>query len=121
VTGSHEGDASWVRAYALAAYGSPVQFTGAYATVTVVRNNDDSYTARIARRGGRTGTRIFPRGNEAAVAAECASIAAHGPDAPECRSGEGHRLCGHVAIASLPPPAWTATPGPPTDQPGTGQ
>jgi hypothetical protein len=55
------------------------------------------------------------------VAAECASIAAHGPDAPECRSGEGHRLCRHAAIASPPAPAWTAPPGPPADQPGTGQ
>jgi hypothetical protein len=55
------------------------------------------------------------------VAAECASIAAHGPDAPECRSGAGHRLCGHVTIAGPPAPAWTAPPGPRRAEPGTGQ
>jgi hypothetical protein len=70
--------------------------------VTVVRNDDDSYTAHIARPGGQAYTRIFPPGNAAAVAAECASIAAHGPDAPQCRSGHKHRICGHVTLGNPP-------------------
>ena len=97
-----QGDANWRRAYALAVYAKPVMFIGAYAAVTAVRDDDDSYTAHIARRDGGTGTRIFPAGSAAAVAAECASIAAHGPDAPVCKPGNGRRLCEHVTFASPP-------------------
>lgn len=98
-----KGDGNWCRAYALALHGKPVTFLGAYAAVTVVRNEDDSFTAGIARAPGETDIRANAcRGEElviATVAAECASIAAHGPDAPLCRSGE-HGLCGHVAFAA---------------------
>lgn len=97
-----ESNGNWVRAYTLALYGEPVAFTGAYAAVTVVRNNDDSFTAAIRRPCGGTDIRTYADMSAATVAAACASIAAHGPDCPECRSGQGHRLCGHVTIASPP-------------------
>jgi len=97
------GDGNWCRAYALALHGKPVTFTGAYAAVTVVRNADDSFTADITQPSGQTDIRAYARRAEelvvATVAAECASIAAHGPDAPLCRSGD-HSLCGHVAFAT---------------------
>jgi hypothetical protein len=98
---SPEGNGNWVRAYGLALYGERVTFTGAYAAVTVVRNNDDSFTADIRRPGGGADVRTYARMSAAAVAAACASIAAHSPGSPECRSGRG-RLCGHVTVASLP-------------------
>ncbi len=77
--------------------------TGPYAAVTVIRNQDDSFTADITRPSGETDIRAYARRDEdlmvATVAAECASIAAHGPDSPRYRSGE-HSLCGHVTFAT---------------------
>ena len=96
-------DENWCRAYALALHGKPVTFLGAYAAVSVVRNQNDSFTADITRSAGETDIRAYARCDEelvaATVAAECASVAAHGPDAPLCRSGE-HSLCGHVTFAT---------------------
>ena len=104
-----KGDGNWCRAYALALHGKPVTFLGAYAAVTVVRNEDDSFTAGVTRPSGETDIRAYARRGEelvvATVAAECASIAAHGPQAPLCRSGE-HGLCGHVAFATPSGPEW---------------
>jgi hypothetical protein len=98
-----KGDGNWCRAYALALHGKPVTFLGAYAVVTVIRNEDDSFTADITRPSGETDIRAYARRDEGqvvvTVAAECASIAAHGPDSPLCRSGE-HSLCGHVTFAT---------------------
>jgi hypothetical protein len=82
----------------LAFPGRPVVFRGRYATVTVVQGTDKALTADIRRPWGDTDYRAFPDspgfGFTDAIA-ECASIAAHGPDAPVCDSDE-NGLCGHV-------------------------
>ncbi|HEV3380918.1 MAG TPA: hypothetical protein VG142_08065 [Trebonia sp.] len=86
----------------LALPGRPVVFRGEYAAVTAMLGTDNALTADIRRPGGGVDYRVFPgtSGFLAAIA-ECASIAAHGPVAPVCRS-DGNVRCGHIQYGPLP-------------------
>jgi hypothetical protein len=99
-----EENGTWIRAYALALHGITVTFHGGYGTVAVEHNSDGSYTADVRPSAGGTDIRVFPAGADTVqVAAECSSIAAHGPGAPTCSSGDTG-MCGHITLVTDSPP-----------------
>lgn len=86
-----------MHAYALALRGRHVTFHGAYGTITAVQNSDGSFTASVSRPSCDADVNAYASGTDGyEVAVEFASLAAHGPDAPVCTSGET-TMCGHVA------------------------
>jgi hypothetical protein len=66
----------------------------------VEHNSDHSYTASVHPVVGDADIRAFTSAAAPAdVATECSSLAAHGPDAPVCSSGETG-MCGHITLVT---------------------
>ncbi len=87
-----KGDGNWCRAYALGLHGKPVTFLGAYAAVTVVRNDDDSFTADITRPSGETDIRAYARRGEGAGGPlRCTSRKNVRPGPPSRKGGRSQR------------------------------
>lgn len=96
-----EDDESWVHAYAIALTGMNVTFHGDCGAVTAVQNSDGSFTASITWRPGGTDVRVYASGTGPYdVAAECASLAAHGPHEPVCVPGDT-AMCVHVTRVTV--------------------
>jgi hypothetical protein len=99
-----EENGSWMCAYALALRGRIVTFHGDYGTVAAEQNSDGSYAASVRPVSGGVDIRAFAAGTHPAdVATECSSLAAHGPAAPVCSSGET-RMCGHITLVTATEP-----------------
>lgn len=95
-----EENGSWMCAYAIALLGRTVTFHGGYGTVAVEHNSDHSYTASVHPSSGGIDIRAFTTAVAPAdVATECSSLAAHGPAAPVCSSGDTG-MCGHITLVT---------------------
>ena len=95
-----EENGSWMCAYAIALPGRTVTFHGGYGTVAVEHNSDHSYTASVRLSSGDTDIRAFTAAaSPADVATECSSLAADGPGAPVCSSGDTG-MCGHITLVT---------------------